>query len=168
MVAARLGTVKVNEAKKLKDVHVVTPDWLWCCAERWERVNERLFPLTKTTRVTLKPPPHCISSEIPSQLPPLLPGGALGGGATLQRSMSTSSDTLPETMNPMLAFSSEELKGMDDEVAGSSSDSSTSSDEEETGEEKRLIGSAVLKGIRLYFLSSNTMAERYNYVFRTD
>jgi RNA polymerase II subunit A-like phosphatase len=36
LVAARTGTAKVNEAKKrAKNVHLVTPDWLWCCAERW-------------------------------------------------------------------------------------------------------------------------------------
>ena len=23
----------------------MTPDWLWSCAERWERVDERLYPL---------------------------------------------------------------------------------------------------------------------------
>lgn len=49
VVAARLGTVKVNEAKRCRGIHIVTPEWLWCCAERWERVNEMLFPLTKET-----------------------------------------------------------------------------------------------------------------------
>ncbi|KAG8227390.1 hypothetical protein J437_LFUL000398 [Ladona fulva] len=53
LVAARLGTYKVNQAKRVKgsNLKVVTPDWLWCCAERWERVDERLFPLNKTTSV---------------------------------------------------------------------------------------------------------------------
>ncbi|GAB6030521.1 hypothetical protein CHUAL_007387 [Chamberlinius hualienensis] len=51
VVAARLGTVKVNEAKKVRGIHVVTPDWLWCCSERWERVDEKLFPLTKNNAV---------------------------------------------------------------------------------------------------------------------
>ena len=42
LVAARTGTAKVNEARKrAKNVHLVTPDWLWCCAERWERIDER-------------------------------------------------------------------------------------------------------------------------------
>lgn len=32
-------------------VHVVTPEWLWTCAERWERVDERLFPLQRGGQV---------------------------------------------------------------------------------------------------------------------
>lgn len=49
MVAARLGTAKVRLAQKAKNVHIVNADWLWCCAERWEKANEKLFPLTKDT-----------------------------------------------------------------------------------------------------------------------
>lgn len=45
VVAAKWGTQKVHEAKRLKKVHIVTPEWLWCCYERWERVDERLFHL---------------------------------------------------------------------------------------------------------------------------
>ena len=32
-------------SRRLKGIHVVTPDWLWACAERWEKVEEKLFPL---------------------------------------------------------------------------------------------------------------------------
>ncbi|KAL3197428.1 hypothetical protein MRX96_044898, partial [Rhipicephalus microplus] len=45
LVAARLGTAKVNKARRTPGVHVVHPSWLWCCAERWEHVAEALFPL---------------------------------------------------------------------------------------------------------------------------
>ena len=37
----------MNEAKKLGNVHIVTPDWLWSCAERWAKVDESLFKLSK-------------------------------------------------------------------------------------------------------------------------
>jgi hypothetical protein len=47
IVAARMGTAKVNEARRYKGMHVVTPDWLWCCSERWERVDERLYSIFK-------------------------------------------------------------------------------------------------------------------------
>ncbi|XP_052743600.1 RNA polymerase II subunit A C-terminal domain phosphatase isoform X4 [Bicyclus anynana] len=51
LVAVRSGTAKVNASRKMGDgkgkVHVVTPDWLWSCAERWERVDERLYPLQR-------------------------------------------------------------------------------------------------------------------------
>lgn len=39
------GTEKVRQAQGCKHLHVVNPDWLWACLERWERVEERLFPL---------------------------------------------------------------------------------------------------------------------------
>ena len=35
----------MSDAKKKGGVHIVTPDWLWACAERWEKVDERLYPL---------------------------------------------------------------------------------------------------------------------------
>lgn len=34
LVAVRPGTVKVNAGRKKKNLKMVTPDWLWCCAER--------------------------------------------------------------------------------------------------------------------------------------
>ncbi len=36
---------QVSEAKRMAGVRIVTPDWLWACAERWEKVDERLYPL---------------------------------------------------------------------------------------------------------------------------
>lgn len=46
---------------------IVTPNWLWKCAERWERVEERLFPLTKETEKTVQrvPPLHCSNPDTP-------------------------------------------------------------------------------------------------------
>ncbi|CAH1780493.1 unnamed protein product [Owenia fusiformis] len=46
VMAAKLGTAKVNQAKKQGGIWIVTPDWLWSCEERWEKVDERLFKLT--------------------------------------------------------------------------------------------------------------------------
>lgn len=39
------GTEKVRQAQDCKDLHVVNPDWLWSCLERWDKVEEQLFPL---------------------------------------------------------------------------------------------------------------------------
>ncbi|KAK6323868.1 hypothetical protein J4Q44_G00062070 [Coregonus suidteri] len=54
LIAARAGTEKVHQAQGCKHLHVVNPDWLWGCLERWERVDESLYPLkedcTKTQR----------------------------------------------------------------------------------------------------------------------
>ncbi|KAK5855435.1 hypothetical protein PBY51_005536 [Eleginops maclovinus] len=54
LIAARAGTEKVRQAQGCKHLHVVNPDWLWSCLERWDRVEEQLYPLkedyTKTPR----------------------------------------------------------------------------------------------------------------------
>ncbi|XP_013417744.1 RNA polymerase II subunit A C-terminal domain phosphatase-like [Lingula anatina] len=49
VVAARLGTSKVNEAKRLSRVQVVNPDWLWAANETWEKPDESLYPLNEET-----------------------------------------------------------------------------------------------------------------------
>ena len=87
--------------------------------------------------MTLRPPAHCMISlnQLPSSNSNSPPRPS-PSSAVLHRSTSTSSDTLPETMNPFMAFSSEELKGMADELAGSSDDDdSEDSDEESDSEE---------------------------------
>nr|XP_058896451.1 RNA polymerase II subunit A C-terminal domain phosphatase isoform X3 [Kogia breviceps] len=45
LIAARAGTEKVRQAQDSGRLHVVNPDWLWSCLERWDKVEERLFPL---------------------------------------------------------------------------------------------------------------------------
>ncbi|XP_075441646.1 RNA polymerase II subunit A C-terminal domain phosphatase isoform X2 [Ascaphus truei] len=45
LVAARAGTEKVRQAQNCKHLYIVNPDWLWSCMERWEKVEEQLFPL---------------------------------------------------------------------------------------------------------------------------
>lgn len=45
VVASKQGTVKVNLARRHKGMHIVSLDWLLCCADRWEHADERLFPL---------------------------------------------------------------------------------------------------------------------------
>ena len=47
VVAARAGTIKVKRAQKHRYVTVVNSDWLWTCNERWEHVDERLYPLSE-------------------------------------------------------------------------------------------------------------------------
>jgi len=126
VVAARAGTSKVNEAKRL-GVRVVAPDWLWGCAERWQHVDERLYPLPKNedgSGVTVKPPTHCVSWDLPEAKL-----SSASGGPSRRVSRSPSGDALPETLNPLLALSSEDLRGMEDEL-GSSDDSESSEDDQ--------------------------------------
>lgn len=50
----------MRQAQGCKHLHVVNPDWLWSCLERWERVEEKLYPLkddySKTPRYGKEPP----------------------------------------------------------------------------------------------------------------
>lgn len=63
LVAVTAGTIKAISARKRGDIKVVTPDWLWCCAERWEHADERLFPLDpKKPSKMRQPPPHTLHS----------------------------------------------------------------------------------------------------------
>jgi len=156
-VAARTGTAKVNDAKKrASSVHLVTPDWLWNCAERWERVDERLYPLCKTggVPVTVIPPAHCSSPEdnAADRFPADLDDDAIlnvinekpavvGPPGSPQRQISQ--ESLPETLNPFYAFSTDDLKGMDQEVEDilSNEDSSSSSSSDEEGQAAANSGS---------------------------
>ncbi|XP_068188370.1 RNA polymerase II subunit A C-terminal domain phosphatase isoform X2 [Antennarius striatus] len=54
LVAARAGTEKVRQAQGCKHLHVVSPDWLWSCLERWERVEELLYPLKEDFSKSLR------------------------------------------------------------------------------------------------------------------
>lgn len=64
LVAATSGTFKVHAARKRSDIKVVQPEWLWACAERWECVDERLYPLDPLKPSKMRqPPPHCHSPE---------------------------------------------------------------------------------------------------------
>ncbi|XP_045537551.1 RNA polymerase II subunit A C-terminal domain phosphatase [Papilio machaon] len=126
LVAVRSGTAKVNIARRMAEdkrrkFYVVTPEWLWTCAERWERVDERLYSLQRGGQSSSRrPPAHCSS---PPPAPPPLP-------ALRKR---TPSGRFMDTINPLLSFSSDDIADMDREVEDifNESDESASSDDEE-------------------------------------
>lgn len=45
VVAAKEGTSKLREARKIPGIKIVNPRWLWSCAETWTLVDERLHPV---------------------------------------------------------------------------------------------------------------------------
>lgn len=66
LVAASTGTQKVFQAQKNKMIQIVTPDWLWTCSERWEHVDEKLYPLTTNRPKQMRQvPAHCSPERIP-------------------------------------------------------------------------------------------------------
>ncbi|XP_076268185.1 RNA polymerase II subunit A C-terminal domain phosphatase Fcp1 [Rhynchophorus ferrugineus] len=107
LVAVRPGTAKVNAGRRRKSLKIVTPDWLWSCAERWEHVDERIFPLNSKGSKNRHPPPHCSSPEhIPSYPEHETPG--------LRKR--TLSGRFMDTINPLMSFSRDDIANMDKEV----------------------------------------------------
>nr|XP_003705054.1 PREDICTED: RNA polymerase II subunit A C-terminal domain phosphatase isoform X2 [Megachile rotundata] len=98
LVAIRPGTAKANAAKKNLNIKIVNPDWLWTCAERWEHVDERLFPLTAKGRASRIPPPHCSSPE------------------RIEEQEKSMEDNFADSINPLMSFTPEEIEIMDKEV----------------------------------------------------
>ncbi|XP_076177702.1 RNA polymerase II subunit A C-terminal domain phosphatase Fcp1 isoform X2 [Ptiloglossa arizonensis] len=98
LVAIRPGTAKANTAKKTENIKIVNPDWLWTCAERWEHVDERLFPLTIKARASRIPPPHCSSPE------------------RIEDQEKGTENSFADSINPLMSFTQEEIEIMDKEV----------------------------------------------------
>ncbi|KFB46902.1 hypothetical protein ZHAS_00014910 [Anopheles sinensis] len=118
LVAVTIGTSKVNNARKNSKINIVTPEWLWTCAERWEHVEERLYPLKASNPAKMRqPPPHCHSPEHVVNY---------GGGTTKSRE----EPKFMDTVNPLLSFSNDDLDAMNNDFDDFfESDDSSSGDE---------------------------------------
>lgn len=159
VIAGRLGTEKSYRAVKSRGIKLVNPGWLFCCFERWEWVDERLFPVEGLEKYRQQ----IRDQGTPRGTPRGTPGetgdtSAVENAAsdldevnkesviTKSRSDSASSaDLLMSTLNPLLSFSPSEVEAMDKEVEdlmnasdeesdliGSVSDWSSSSDSEDS------------------------------------
>ncbi|KAL1931784.1 hypothetical protein VTP01DRAFT_9928 [Rhizomucor pusillus] len=71
VIAARAGTEKVNRAKRISSIHIVTADWLFDSTARWERQDESRYMLLR---------PDAGESEVdnPESTPLDLDDGAFG------------------------------------------------------------------------------------------
>ncbi|KAF7992142.1 hypothetical protein HCN44_001467 [Aphidius gifuensis] len=103
LVAIQPGTAKVHAAKKYNKIKIVNSDWLWSCAERWELVDERLYPLSLKARGSRVPPPHCSS-----------PGRVEENIVNY---------TFASSINPLMSFTKEEIDDMGNEVEEDMSES---------------------------------------------
>lgn len=108
IVAVRPGTAKVNAGRRKKNLKLVTPDWLWACAERWEHVDEKIFPLNSKGSKNRHPPPHCSSPEHITNYP------VHDTPASIRKR--TPSGRFMDTINPLMSFSSDDIADMDKEV----------------------------------------------------
>lgn len=126
LVAVRPGTAKVNAGRRRKNIKIVTPDWLWACAEWWEHVEERLYVLSSKGSKNRHPPPHCSSPEhIPNYPVHDIP-------ASRKRSPS---GRFMDTINPLMSFSSADIADMDKEVDNILDDESESDEPTEANDE---------------------------------
>lgn len=109
LVAVRQGTLKASAARKRSDIIIVTPEWLWLCAERWEHVEERLFPLRSEGcggSTSRDPPAHCGSPEHSPPSPVI----------NNPSSNVNEQDKFADTLNPLLSFTYDDIKRMAGEV----------------------------------------------------
>ncbi|XP_026841478.1 RNA polymerase II subunit A C-terminal domain phosphatase [Drosophila persimilis] len=108
LVAVNAGTYKVNAAKKEVNIRVVNANWLWTCAERWEHVEEKLFPLDRKVRNKgRQPPAHCHSPEHVvnySERSEISPSSS--------KQQEEQSGNFRETLNPLLVLSNAEIADM--------------------------------------------------------
>lgn len=159
LVASTAGTFKVNAARKMSKIHIVSPDWLWTCAERWECVEERLFPLdSKKASKTRQPPAHCHSPGNTKQkritkmkanpwsclmnflfwiLEHVVNYANLNeveGPSSAEPSTSSANREAPkfiDTINPLLKFSNDDLEAMNEDVNDLIESDSSSDDEDD-------------------------------------
>ncbi|XP_017097515.2 RNA polymerase II subunit A C-terminal domain phosphatase [Drosophila bipectinata] len=108
LVAVNAGTYKVNAAKKEANIKVVNANWLWSCAERWEHVEEKLFPLDRKVRNKgRQPPAHCHSPEHVvnySERSEISPSSS--------KQQEEQSGNFRETLNPLLVFTNADIESM--------------------------------------------------------
>ncbi|XP_076041631.1 RNA polymerase II subunit A C-terminal domain phosphatase-like isoform X2 [Oratosquilla oratoria] len=107
VVAANLHTEKVHQARKYKNVKIVTPNWLWTCAERWEHVEEQLFLLTNEG-IELEGDEYDDDNEEENE------SEAVAGPSKDRRR--TPSGSLIGDINPLAFFSNDDMQDMDKEV----------------------------------------------------
>lgn len=126
LVAVRQGTLKASAARKRPDIKTVTPEWLWLCAERWEHVEERLFPLRSEGcgSTSRDPPAHCGSPEHS-------PIAMINNQLNVKEQ-----DKFADTLNPLLSFSDEDIKRMAGEVEDMTDDEESCDGDDEINTEK--------------------------------
>ena len=119
LIAARLGTQKAKVAARCKSIRIVNPDWLWTCADRWEWVDERLYPLNEdaSTRFLSRDSPDPVNA---GRRMKNTTGSLDGVNLTVEEipcSLMTDEKTTNLLLNnPLYAFSKEDISGMDAEV----------------------------------------------------
>ena len=121
VIAARLGTEKAYRASRISGIRLVGVDWLWCCSQRWERVDERLFPVPNRSRANGGDTPDFSKRGTPIHVEAergtgnkIKPVSKHNEESVLNNKISTEEEIL-DSINPV-TFSKDELDEMDKEV----------------------------------------------------
>ena len=153
VVAAKLGTVKVKTAQKHKHVRLVSADWLWACAERLERCDERLYPVTSTdspavdtqiVKMKKRKNEEDKDDEKDSELSSKRSRVEDSQSGETDQSSSVKADggaverRFSTTYNPILAFSDDDIACMDREVEDLMDEEGEDSDEEDVDRDSRI------------------------------
>ena len=141
VVAARLGTEKAYRASRIRNVKLVGVDWLWCCAQRWEWVDERLFPVSSHPPDNGAGTPEVSSRGTPVPRERTKNKGSKKNRASSREAHLVGNDRVPtpdeilETIVP-ISFNRDEFDEMDKEV-----EEYMLSDEDDNGEQQDVLGS---------------------------
>ena len=147
VIAARPGTEKACQALRLPTVRLVNPNWLWTCAERWDWVDERLFPVENYHEYKAQ------GNDTPTSSRQSTPRRHLGDEASSKNSKTTppdesdeaidqiSDDNLKIVLNPFLGFSRGEMEAMDKEVEDLMRSSDEEGDDDKKDSNKQMLGS---------------------------
>ncbi|XP_070853818.1 RNA polymerase II subunit A C-terminal domain phosphatase-like [Drosophila suzukii] len=146
LVAVDAGTYKVYAAKKESAIKVVNANWLWTCAERWEHVEEKLFPLDQGGKV--RSPEHVVNY---SERPEISPSSS--------KQQEGQSRTFRETLNPLLGLTNADIESMNQDY-DTFFESDSSSDEGPVNLENPPMDRKVLKRMREDNSNSNRSSNR--------
>ncbi|XP_053664624.1 RNA polymerase II subunit A C-terminal domain phosphatase [Anopheles marshallii] len=142
LVAVTIGTSKVNNARKSSKIKIVTPEWLWSCAERWEHVEELLYPLKASNPAKMRqPPPHCHSPEHAVNYGPM--------------AKSREEPKFMDTVNPLLSFSNDDLDAMNNDFDDFFESDDSSSDDEPVDIENPPMEKSLRKRKRVEEIETN-------------
>ena len=110
VVAARPGTEKVKAALRQKSVWIVNPDWVWTCADRWEWVDERLYPLNDETSACF------LSRDSPEPTAKPRKKDTSFNGRKVEPTSSKATENNGLGTFSLVSLSKEDISGMDAEV----------------------------------------------------
>ena len=136
VIVGRKDTAKYKQAKRVKGMKIVNPNWFWCCAERWKLVNESLFPV-EDNEIVIKPQSKATVRQTP------VVAEEKRKDVSQEKNESQISNSVPSTSTSSgaerkFSVSREELEMMEAEIEAELED-----DDDDDEEEQEELGSLI-------------------------